>query len=71
MMRWTDEIAAIERRHARETLTGMSYREALDRFVALWIYARKLNPDFPGDWEEDIQADLTLARVLNGLPADP
>jgi hypothetical protein len=29
-----------------------------------------LNPDFPGDWLEDLAADLAVARAVNGLPVD-
>jgi hypothetical protein len=61
------EIAEIERRYAREVLSELTYREALAIFTALWVHAQRLNPDFPGPWEEDIAPDLELARVLNGL----
>lgn len=75
MLRRTQALDDLDRRHVREALADMSYREALDRFAALWALARKLDPEFPrasGDdtWREHIGADLTLARVLNGRPAD-
>jgi hypothetical protein len=70
MLCYTEELAELDRRYARESLAGLTYQEALARFTALWAYARKLNPDFPADWERDIQPDLVLARVLNGLPVE-
>jgi hypothetical protein len=30
---------------------------------------RQLRPDWPNDWRADVEADIELARVLNGLPA--
>jgi hypothetical protein len=51
-------------------LGGRTYLEALAVFEALWRQARLLNPDFPGDWREDIASDLDVARAVNGLPAD-
>jgi hypothetical protein len=62
------EVAELERRYLREVTGGLTYREALARFAALWEQARRLNPDFPSRWEEDVEPDLELARVLNGLP---
>ncbi|MFC1529793.1 hypothetical protein ACFL6R_03645 [Gemmatimonadota bacterium] len=53
----------------RALYTDMDYPEALDRFAALWELALRLNPDIGKEWDEDIKADITLARVLNGLPA--
>lgn len=66
----SDEVAALERRYLREVTGRMSHREALRVFAALWDQAIRMNPNFPGPWEDDIEADLELARVLNGLP-DP
>jgi hypothetical protein len=63
------EIEALERRYTRDVIGAMSYREALALFTAMWVHACKLNPDFPGRWQEDIEPDLELARVLNGLPS--
>jgi hypothetical protein len=46
----------------------MEYPEALKRFAAMWCQARLLNEGFGESWEEDIKADIELARILNGLP---
>jgi hypothetical protein len=70
MIRRTKSLEDIERRYAREVLAGRSYLEALAIFEGLWRQARLLNPGFPGDWREDIAADLRVARAVNGLPAD-
>ena len=68
----SDEVAALEARYAREVLAPMTYREALAAFTGLWMQATALNPDFPSrSWEDDIAADIELARVLNGLGGDP
>lgn len=68
MIRLTEELSELERRYAREIIGGLSYQEALARFTALWVEAHKLNPDFPGNWREDLDADLAVARAVNGLP---
>ena len=47
---------------------GLSYEEALARFAALWAYAREVRPDIGADWEDDVRADIAVARALNGLP---
>ena len=65
------EVRELERKYTREVTGSLTYKEALARFSSMWAHARKLNPDFPGPWEEDIAADLELARVLNGLPREP
>ena len=65
------EITALERRFTREVSGARTYLEALRVFTSLWAHARRLNPDFPGRWQEDIAADLELARVLNGLARNP
>jgi hypothetical protein len=70
MIRHTRSVEEIERRYAREVLAGRTYLEALAVFEALWRQALLLNPDFPGDWREDLAADLAVARAVNGLPAD-
>lgn len=75
MLRRTKALDELDRRYAREAFRGMSYGEALERFAALWAYARKLDPEFPRGskpdaWREHLEADLTLARVLNGRAAD-
>jgi hypothetical protein len=70
MIRYSAELDALELRYVREIIAPMSYREALDRFAALWAYARELDPRFPGDWRQDLEPDLALARVLNGIPPE-
>jgi hypothetical protein len=70
MIRRTRSLEDIERRHTRDVLAGRTYLEALIVFEALWRQASLLNPDFPGDWREDIAPDLVVARVLHGLPVD-
>jgi hypothetical protein len=40
----------------------------LRRFTALWVYARKIRPDFPTFELKDLEADVELARVLNARP---
>ena len=67
------ELAALERRYAREVFAGMSYHEALSWYAGLWAEARLLNPDFPNTatWMHDIKPDLAVARALNGLPPAP
>ncbi len=63
-----DDLKILERRFTRTALAHMTYSDALARFTAMWTEARRLNPEFPGDWRNDIDADLVLARILNGLP---
>jgi len=54
-----------------EYIAKRTYAEALAIFSALWREARALNPDFPGDWEADLEPDLAVARAINGLPPTP
>jgi hypothetical protein len=61
------EVTELELRHTREVSGLLTYREAVARFTALWVYARRVNPDFQTPWEIDVAADIELARVLNGL----
>jgi hypothetical protein len=70
MIRRTPSLENLERRYARDVLAGRTFLEALAVFEALWHQARLLNPDFPGDWREDVASDLEVARAVNGLPAD-
>ena len=70
MIRPTPELDDLERRWTREGLAGMGYREALSIFEALWSEALALNPDFPGNWRDDLGPDLAIARALNGLPPE-
>ena len=61
---WRDFEAADE----REAWRGLTYEAALERYAAWWAYARELRPDIGDDWEEDVQADIAVARAVNGLP---
>ena len=67
MIRATDRLESFERRYAAQRARSHGYREALAMFRALWSEAAALNPDFPSDWRKDVEADVELARVLNGL----
>ncbi|MGQ0814779.1 MAG: hypothetical protein ACT4O1_09980 [Gemmatimonadota bacterium] len=68
MIRDVDKLAEFERRYASEELSKLSYADALAIFTALWREAVTLNPDFPGDWQDDLEPDLAVARAVNGLP---
>lgn len=68
MIRHTPSLDAIQRRYSREVLAERTYQEAVAMFEALWRQALRLNPEFPGDWREDIASDLAVARAVNGLP---
>jgi hypothetical protein len=68
MVRSSDVLAALEARYQREAFRDLSYPEALARFAALWDEARALHPDLGADWEQDLAADLAVARAVNGLP---
>jgi len=70
MLRPSPDLDGIDRRHARERLGARTYAEALEVFAALWGEAVALNPDFPGDWREDLAPDLAIARAVNGLPPE-
>jgi len=63
-----DRLRAVEREYSRERLSQLTYREALAVFTGLWCEAVSLNADFPGDWQNDLEPDLAVARAVNGLP---
>ncbi|MGH7552378.1 MAG: hypothetical protein ACREMQ_05065, partial [Longimicrobiales bacterium] len=63
------ELDELERAYTRQVLGRLTYPQALAWFAALWAEALALHVDLSGDWQEDIRPDLTLARVLNGLPS--
>ena len=67
MLNPTPGWKAFERQDEEATYGHLSYGEALERFERLWRYAREVNPAIGEDWEEDLAADLAIARVLNGL----
>jgi hypothetical protein len=60
-------LAALDAREARVACAGRSYHDALARFTALWCYAREINPEIGVNWRDDIQADIAVARAVNGL----
>ena len=68
MIHRTEELDALDRRYVRTYVAPLDYRSALARFARLWAYARKLHPGFTDTWVADVQADIELARVLNGRP---
>ena len=68
MIKSPARVREIEADWNRETYVSMEYPEALKRFAVLWHQARLLNPQIGQSWEEDIQTDIALARILNGLP---
>lgn len=68
MRRDSPRLAELEERWEREALAGLGYREALARFEALWHEARQLGVVPDPDWREDLEADLAVARAVNGLP---
>ncbi|UCC71585.1 MAG: hypothetical protein JSV86_14510 [Gemmatimonadota bacterium] len=61
-------LAELAERYERETLKGMTYEEALQRFAALWAEALALGVDASDDWLADLEPDLAIARALNALP---
>ena len=71
MIHESQRLRALERQYTANVLAARSYEEALAVFAALWRHARRIRPDFPGDWREDVQADIEMARVLNGLQRTP
>lgn len=68
MIRSTDRLRELDRRYASTVVAQRTYEEALAIFSGLWVHARRLNPTIADDWAHDIEADIELARVLNGLP---
>lgn len=67
MIRSSKRLEEFEREYAATHRVHLSYHHALGIFTALWRHARQINPGFPGPWEDDIEADIELARVLNGV----
>ena len=60
-------LEEFEARYQREAFANLSYQEALARFAALWAEARLIRPDLGQEWREDLEADLAVARAINGL----
>ena len=61
-------LADLEARYQRDAFRGLTYEQALARFAALWAEAVAIGADLQGDWLEDLDADLAVARAVNGLP---
>jgi hypothetical protein len=62
-------LKEFESRYAREAYRTPSYEQALALFTALWVEARALDPEVGHDWMYDLEPDLAIARVVNGLSA--
>ncbi|HEX6808480.1 MAG TPA: hypothetical protein VF118_10860 [Gemmatimonadaceae bacterium] len=60
-------LEALDLEQARTAYRGLSYHDALARFTALWCYAREINPEIGANWRHDVEADIAVARALNGL----
>jgi hypothetical protein len=69
VIRHTERLEAFESRYANERWQYSTFEGALAIFEGLWAEASILREDLPTDWREDIEADLTMGRVLNGIPA--
>lgn len=67
MIKSPDKIRKMEASYAGSVYREMDYEEALDVFEALWLEAISLNPRIGQLWKEDIEPDIVLARILNGL----
>jgi hypothetical protein len=68
MIRDTVRLEEFGREQAALRSLHGGYPQALAVLKALWSEAAALSADFPGDWRRDVEADIELARVLNGLP---
>ena len=64
----SDRLAQFEARYLREAFRELTYEQALERFAALWAEACALNERIGEDWREDLDADIAVARAVNGLP---
>jgi hypothetical protein len=69
VIRSPEKLREFDRWYAQTRSAKRSYHDALAIYEALWRHARQLRPDWPSDWRTDIEADIELARVLNGLRA--
>lgn len=68
MIRSSKPLDELDKRHQQETLRGLTYAQALERFEALWAEALALGVLGQVDWETDLEPDLAVARAVNGLP---
>lgn len=68
MLEPTDRWVTFDRRWEARRYATRRFRESLARFAALWMEARLLKEDPGGDWRDDLEPDLAVARAVNGLP---
>lgn len=69
MLERTELLEALDRRWESRTYHGMDYSRALERFTALWNESLRLRDERERSWREDLEADLSIARAVNGHPA--
>ncbi len=67
MMKAPEKVREMEAAYNITLYRDMDYEDALERFEALWLEALSLNPRLGLLWEEDVESDIELARILNGL----
>ncbi len=68
MLKPGDALRFLEEQDELATYGHLTYAQALERYERLWRHARSLRPDIGSDWQDDLQADLAVARAINGLP---
>lgn len=68
MIERTERLEALDRRWEQRAYADLSFHQALARYSALWREALSLLDDPIGDWKADLDADLAVARAVNGLP---
>lgn len=68
MLEATDELHELERRWEKQRYRDMNFADALALYASLWAEARALRDDLTVDWRLDVEADLAVARAVNGLP---
>lgn len=68
MLERTERLQALDRRWERRAYREMDYSQALARFAALWDESLRLHGEPGRSWREDLEADLAIARAVNGLP---
>lgn len=68
MLERTERLDALDRRWERRAYGELDFSRALARFAALWQEAVELRDDPRAGWREDLDADLAVARAVNGLP---
>ncbi len=65
MIRTTPELASFEHLDGRTQGAVRTFSDALRVFEAMWAEAVLVCPGFPGDWKDDVEPDLAVARALN------